>query len=230
MALMMLFYHVVLALFVAATTAEIATAGEAASAVGRPSATAGELIALDFQEIDLPTLIKFVSDLTKRNFVFDDRVRGKVSIVTSEKMSVEEVYAAFQSALHLAGFTTVTSGAITKIVPLEEAKTSAIETIGPGNVAARSDKVVTELVRLKSIAATDALPIVQQLVSSKGVAAAYAANNTLVIIDSASNIQRIRRVLDALEVKTASRQLNVLRLKNASATELTATLQQLLGE
>jgi general secretion pathway protein D len=226
---MKLFCHAVFALLVAATTAGIATAGEAA-APGRPPATGGELIALDFQEVDLPTLIRFVSDLTKRNFVFDDRVRGKISIVASQKMSVQEVYAAFQSALLLAGFTTVTSGMITKIVPLEEAKTSAIETIGPGNMAVRSDEVVTELVRLKSVAATDALPIVQQLVSSKGVAAAYAANNTLLIIDSAPNIQRIRRVLDALDVHTDPRQLNVLRLKNASASELTATLQQLLGE
>jgi general secretion pathway protein D len=227
---MMPLYKAVLALIVAGTTAEIATAGETASPVGPPSPTAEELIAVDFQEIELPTLIKFISDVTKRNFVFDDRVRGKVSIVASEKMSVEQVYAAFQSALLLAGFTTVTSGTITKIVPLEEAKTSAIETIGPGNVAVRSDKVVTELVTLKSIAVADALPIVQRLVSTKGVVAAYATNNALVIVDTASNIRRIRRVLDALEVRATSRQLNVLRLKNASATELTATLQQLLGE
>lgn len=227
---MMLFCQVALAILVAGTTAETAPAGEAAPAVGRPSATAEDLIAVDFQEVDLPTLIKFISDLTKRSFVFDDRVRGTVSIVTSEKMSVEQAYAAFQSALHLAGFTTVASGAITKIVPLEEAKTSAIETIGPGEVEVRSDEVVTELVRLKSVSVTDTLPIVQGLVSSKGVVAAYATNNTLVIVDSASNIQRIRRVLDALDVQTASRQLNVLRLKNASATDLTATLQQLLGE
>lgn len=228
---MMPLYKAVLALVVAGTTAEIATAGEAALAAGRPSAVSEELISVDFQEVELQTLIRFISDVTKRSFVFDDRVKGKVSIIAPEKMSLEQVYAAFQSALHLASFTTVTSGTITKIVPLEEAKTSAIETIGPGNVALRSDKVVTELVTLKSTTVADALPIVQRLVSSKGVVAAYTTNNTLVIVDSASNIQRIRRVLDALEVQTAStRQLNVLRPKNARATELTATLQRLLGE
>jgi general secretion pathway protein D len=153
-----------------------------------------------------------------------------VSIVAPEKMPVQQVYAAFQSALLLAGFTTVTSGAITKIVPLEEARTSAIETIGPGNVAVRSDEIVTELVSLESIPAADALPIVQRLVSKNGVVAAYASNNALVIVDTASNLRRIRRILNQLEVRTTSRQLTVLRLKNASATELTATLQQLLGE
>jgi general secretion pathway protein D len=223
-------YSAFLALIMVGTTAEIATADDAASAVDRPSATAQELIAVDFQEVELPTLIKFISDVTKRSFVFDDRVRGKVSIVAPEKMSVGQAYAAFQSALHLAGFTTVTSGTITKIVPLEEAKTSAIETIAPANVTVRSDKVVTDLVTLKSVGATDVLPIVQRLVSSKGVVAAYAPTNTLVIVDSASNIERIRRVLDALEVQTSPPQLNVLRLKNASATELAATLRQVLGE
>jgi general secretion pathway protein D len=223
-------YRAVLALIVAATTAEIAAAGEAAPALDPPSPTAAELIALDFQDIELPALIKFISAVTKRSFVFDDRVRGKVSIVAPEKMSVQQAYAAFQSALLLAGFTTVTSGAITKIVPLEEAKTSAIETIVPGNVAAHSDEIVTELVPLESIPAADALPIVQRLVSEKGVVAAYAGNNALVIVDTASNLRRIRRILNELDVHTTSRQLIVLRLKNASATELTAMLQQLLRE
>ena len=227
---MMPLYKAVLALVIAGTTAEIAIAGEAASAVGRPSATAEDLIAVDFQEVELQTLIKFISDVTKRSFVFDDRVRGKVSIVAAQKMSVEQVYAAFQSALHLAGFTTVTSGTITKIVPLGEAKTSAIETIGPDDVAVPSDKVVTEVVALKGIGVAEALPIAQRLVSPKGLVAAYARNNTLVIVDSASNIRRIRRVLDALEVQPARRQLNVLRPKNTSATELSATLEQVLGE
>lgn len=227
---MMFLYRAFLALIVAGMAAQPVAASETGAAVGRPSPIPEELIAVDFEEVELPTLIKFISDVTKRNFVFDDRVRGKVSIIAAEKMSVAQLYATFQSALHLAGFTTVTSGAITKIVPLEEARTSAIETIGPGRFGARSDKVVTELITLRSIAVTETLPIVQQLVSPKGVVAAYARNNTLVIVDSTSNIQRIRQVLDMLDVQTASPQLNVLRLKNASATELNTTLQQLLGE
>jgi len=227
---MMLSCQAILVLILGVTAAETATAAEAASAVGHPSPIAEELVAMDFQEVDLPDLIKFISEATKRNFVFDDRVRGKVSIVAPQKMSVEQAYAAFQSALHLAGFTTVTNGAITKIVPLEEAKTSAIETIGAEGVTPQSDKVVTELVTLKNLSVADALPIVERLVSPKGLAGAYTRNNTLVVVDSASNIQRIHRVLDALDVRTAAPQLHMLRLKNTSATELDATLQQLFGE
>ena len=223
-------YSGVFTLFAGVWALGVNAAEEAAPSASEASPEADELIAMDFQEVDLPTLIRFISKITGRNFLFDDRVRGKVTIVAPEKLSVDQAYAAFQSALHLACFTTVTSGAVIKIVPLQEAKSSAIETIVPGDVAVRSDKIITELFALQNVNVNDILPIIQPLVSSNGVLAAYAATNTLVIVDSASNVDRIGRILDALDVPTGQQQLNVLQLKNASAPELAATLRQVLGD
>ena len=37
-------------------------------------------VTIDFKEVELPVFIKFVSDVTGKSFVFDERIRGKVTI------------------------------------------------------------------------------------------------------------------------------------------------------
>jgi general secretion pathway protein D len=197
---------------------------------GRPSATTERMIAMNFPEVDVRILIKFISEVTGRNFVLDDRVKGNITIIAPQEMSVDEAYAAFQSALQVAGFTTVPSGAVIKIVPVQEAKSSAIETVGPGNISAQSDRIITELLSLKNADAAAMVPLVQELVSSNGVVAAYTATNTLLIVDSAANVDRLRGILAALDVREPEEQLNVLRLMNRPVTEIAPTLQSVLGQ
>src|SRR5262249_33730817 len=91
------------------------------------------LIAMDFQDVDLAVLVKFMSEMTGKNFILDDKVQGKITILSPAKMSVEEAYAAFQSALQVKGFTTVPAGAVIKVVPTKAAKTSSIRTVMPEN-------------------------------------------------------------------------------------------------
>jgi general secretion pathway protein D len=188
------------------------------------------MIAMNFPEVDVRVLIKFISEVTGRNFVLDDRVKGNITIIAPQEMSVDEAYAAFQSALQVAGFTTVPSGAVIKIVPVQEAKSSAIETVGPGNISAQSDRIITELLSLKNADAAAMVPLVQELVSSNGVVAAYTATNTLLIVDSAANVDRLRGILAALDVREPEEQLNVLRLMNRPVTEIAPTLQSVLGQ
>jgi len=217
-------------LVVVASVSVGAALAEQVSPPAQSSAAGEALIAMNFSDVELRTVIQFISEVTGRNFVFDDRVRGKITIVAPQKMSVNQAYAAFQSALSIAGFTTVPSGAVIKIVPVQEAKSSAIETVGPGDVAVRSDMTVTELFTLKNVDVKNILPIVQPLVSPDGIVVAYAATNTLVIVDSAANVDRLHGILDALDVPEPQRQLEVLRLRNTSVTELAPVLQQVLGQ
>jgi methionine-rich copper-binding protein CopC len=88
-------------------------------------------ITMDFQDVDIAALVKFISEVTGKNFILTDRVHGKLTIVSPTKMSAEEAYAVFQSALQLKGFTTVPAGAVIKIVPSKDAKSSSIETVLP---------------------------------------------------------------------------------------------------
>src|SRR5205085_7455358 len=85
-------------------------------------------IALNFQDVELPVLAKFISEVTGRNFIVDDRVRGKVTIISPTRITPDEAYVVFQSVLQVKGFTTVPSGAFTKIVPAREARETTVPT------------------------------------------------------------------------------------------------------
>src|SRR5271167_3073847 len=65
-----------------------------------------EQITMNFHQVDIPVLAKFISELTGKNFIIDESVRGKVDIISPTKVTPEEAYAMFQSALQIKGFTT----------------------------------------------------------------------------------------------------------------------------
>ncbi len=79
-----------------------------------------KLITLDFNNVDLPVFVKFVSELTGKNFVIDERVRGKVTIFSPSKVPVDRVYDLFLSVLELKGFSVVQAGPVYQIVPFAE--------------------------------------------------------------------------------------------------------------
>ena len=86
---------------------------------------------MDFQDVDIAVLVKFISEMTGKRFIVDEKVQGKLTIIVPTKVSVDEAYQAFQSALQVKGFTTVPSGPIIKIVPTKNAKSSDIRTVVP---------------------------------------------------------------------------------------------------
>src|SRR5215510_7102931 len=100
-------------------------------------------IALNFQDVELPVLAKFVSEVTGRNFIVDDRVRGKVTIISPTRITPDEAYLVFQSVLQVKGFTTVPAGAFTKIVPIREARETTVPT-----GARAGEEVVTRILPL----------------------------------------------------------------------------------
>jgi len=181
-------------------------------------------ITMNFQDIELS------AEITGKNFILDERVKGKVTIISPEKITVEEAYAVFQSVLQVKGFATVPSGAILKVLPAQEAKSTTLETILPAGQVGSSDEVVTKLLPLENVDVNNLLPIIQPLVSPNGLLAAYVATNTLILIDSSANIDRIDRILHVLDVEGQDRGVEVLRLNYAFAVEIAALLEQVLED
>lgn len=187
-------------------------------------------ITMDFQDVDLPVLVKFISEITGRNFIVDERVKGKITIISPSKISVDEAYTVFQSVLQVKGFTTVPSGSIIKILPTGEAKSSTVDTIFPGTLPPISDETVTRLMPLVNVDASNIVPIIQPLVSPNGLLATYVATNTLILIDGAANIDRIARIVHELDIRGVEWNVEVIRLNYAFATEIANTLAQVLEE
>jgi general secretion pathway protein D len=90
------------------------------------------LVAVDFDNVDLRVFIKFVSEVTGRLFLLDDRVRGQVSVRFANKIPIDQLHDVLESVLEVKGFAVIPAGPITKIVPLGTAKQRGVEVTGSG--------------------------------------------------------------------------------------------------
>ncbi len=193
------------------------------AARAEPPAPPDATIALNFQDVELPVLAKFVSEVTGRNFILDDRVRGKVTIISPTRITPDEAYLVFQSVLQVKGFTTVPSGGFVKIVPAREAR----ETTVPSGARA-GDEVVTRILPLRHAEATGLVPVLQPLVSKDGLLTAYPPTNSLVVIDAGGNVERLTGLLADLDAPASERALDVVPLRYAAADDLARRVREAL--
>ena len=108
-----------------------------------------QYVSIDFNNVDINVFIKFISELTGINFVVDQRVKGKVTIISPSKISLNEAYKVFESVLEVHGYTTVKSGEVVKIIPSPDARSKSIETKLKEEATSPEDKIVTQLIPLR---------------------------------------------------------------------------------
>ncbi|MBW1707232.1 MAG: hypothetical protein JRJ86_19080, partial [Deltaproteobacteria bacterium] len=106
-------------------------------------------VTINFDNVAINIFIRFISELTGKNFVIDKAIRGKVTIISPTKITVDEAYKVFESVLEVNGYTTVPAGSIIKIVPSVSARSKDIETRLKREISIRQDTLVTQLVPLK---------------------------------------------------------------------------------
>ncbi len=188
-----------------------------------------DLITLNYQNVEIPVLARLISELTGKNFVIDENVRGKVSIISPTRVTPEQAYSIFQSVLQLKGFTTVQAGPVIKIVPARDVRQSAALTQSQEPGLVEGDQYVTRMVRLRNTDATSIMSVIQPMISHDGLIAAFPQDNTLIITDSAFNVQRLLRIIGTLDVRGIQQNVAVIPLKLAYATDLAAQIDKIMG-
>ena len=181
-------------------------------------------ITIDFDNVDIRLFIKYISELTGKNFVVDKSVQGNVTIVSPTKISEEEAYKVFESVLEVHGFTTVRSGSIYKILPSARARSQNVEMLQMGLSDYPEDKVVTQLVSLKYSSPVDLKKVLTPLVSKSSVIISHPQSGMLIITETLSNIQKLLGIIALLDVESREAEVAVIPLKNASSTSLAKIL------
>jgi general secretion pathway protein D len=212
--------------------AENGSAGSAARAAapGRPDPASGKLgkyVTIDFDNVDILAFVKFMSELTGKNFVVDESVKGKVSVFSPQKISSAEAYKVFESVLEIHGLTTVPSGDVIKIVPNQQAREKSVETRLRAEGIGPNDRVITQIVPLKYASPDDMKKVLDPLVSKSSVILSYPPTQMLVITDVQSNIKRLLKIVSALDVVGAGEQIHIIPLKYAVASDTAASLNSI---
>ena len=178
---------------------------------------------LNVRDADIRAFIADAAKVTGRTFIIDSRVQGKVTVVTDRPLSRTEYLEVFLSTLRANNLIAVpTANGAFRVQPLDGAATQPTRV---GSSGASRNAFVTEIVRLRSIDAQSALDTVRPLVSQQGSVTANRAGNSIVLVDFADNIRRIREVLRRVDTDNAS--TRVVTLQNAGAAEIATALQAL---
>ena len=184
-------------------------------------------ITIDFDNVEINLLIKYISELTGKNFIVDPAVRGNVTIISPTKISENDAYLVFESVLEIHGFTTVPSGAVIKIVPSAEARSRSIDTIQAGDVTQPEDRVVTQLVPLKYTTPVEMQKVLQPLVSKTSVVIPHTQSGMLIITETLSNIKRLMSIVETLDVEYSREEFVVIPLNFGNANKISTILKNI---
>jgi len=181
---------------------------------------------MNVRDADIRAFIADAARVTGRTFIIDSRVQGKVTVVTDRPLSRSEYFEVFLSTLRANGLVAVpTSNGAFRIQPIDNA---AAQPSRIGSAGAARNSLVTEIVRLRAIDAASAVDTVRALVSAQGSVTANRGGNSIVIVDFADNVRRVREVIRRIDTDNAS--TRVISLKNAGAREIATALQALVGQ
>jgi general secretion pathway protein D len=183
-------------------------------------------VTIDFDNVDISLFVKFISELTGKNFVIDKAVKGKVTIISPTKITVQEAYRVFESVLEVHGYTTVPAGKIIKIVPAVAARGKDIETRLREEALTPEDKVVTQLVRLRYADPNELKKLFAPLISKSSVIVSYPPTGMLIVTDVQSNIRRLLSIIAAIDVPGIGEEISVVPLEYATASVMAKSLNE----
>ncbi|MDP3352044.1 MAG: type II secretion system secretin GspD [Hydrogenophaga sp.] len=187
-----------------------------------------EPVTLNFVAADIESVARTMATITGRNVVVDPRVKGTVNLATERPVSPTAALNQFAAVLRLQGFSIVDTGGLYKIVPEADAKLQGnVVNAGSVNALPTSNQVVTQIFRLNHESANNLVPVLRPLIGPNNTINVNPGNNSLVITDYADNLQRIGRIITALDVAGAT-DVEVIPLQHAVAADLAALVSRLI--
>ena len=189
------------------------------------SAKAGSPVTLNFTDADIDSVARAMAAITGRTVLVDPRVKGTLTLTTDAPVAPARAYNQFLAALRLQGYTVVQSAGIDKVVPEADAKLQS-DAVNAGPVSNGTSVVMTQIFRLNFENPNNLLQVLRPLISPNNTITVSPGSNSLVVTDYADNLQRIARIIAALDVSSAAG-VEVFPLRHALASDLAPLVTRL---
>lgn len=189
----------------------------------------GRKVTFNFVDVELLAVAKFISEITGRNFILDERIKGKISIIAPTQLSTDDAIRLFTSVLELKGFTIVGSGINAyKIVPLAEAKQHGIRVTSERTLL--DESYLARLIPLTNITSDEALRFLRPVISKDGHIAEFGPGNMLLVVDKGSNVENILSIVEMIDKPIGSDRAEMIKLTFASADAVAKILNDAFGK
>ena len=198
---------------------------QAAEDMPLPATKARAPVTLNFANAEIEMVSRAMGTMLDRQILVDPRVRGQINLTSDKAVPPAEAWRQYLAALRGLGFTVVENAGLLKVVPEAEAKLQA-GTVQIGQPQARGDQILTQIFRLNHENPNNLVPVLRPLISANNTINANAGNSTLIITDYADNLQRIAKIIAALDQPAVS-DVEVVPLKHAVAADIAPLVQRL---
>jgi len=184
---------------------------------------------IDFSDVEIRKVIETVSEITGRNFLVDDRVQGRVTVIGPKSLTSEEMYQVFLSILHVKGFALVPSGKINKIVPAANISTYGVQ-MKVGGIGDEStlDSYVTQVIHVQYTEAVDLKNLLAPLLPKTDRITSYGPTNLLIVTTTESLLSRLNQIVALVDVPGAREEVRIIEVRNASVEELAGKITQVI--
>jgi len=199
---------------------------QTAGAAGAATRGAGRApVTVNFVNADLEAVTRAFAAMLNRPIAVDPRVKGTITVYSEQPQSVAQAYQTYLSALRGLGFAVIETGGLLKVVPEAEAKLQT-STVSVGDVGRRGDVIITQIFTLRHENPNNLVAVLRPLITGNNTINASPGNNSLVITDYAENLQRLAKIIAALDQPTAS-DVEVIPLEHLVAADVAAMVQRL---
>ena len=190
------------------------------------SPTESATVTLSFNNADIESVASVVAKTTGQTILVDPQVKGTITLISNKPVTKAKALDSFSTALRTSGFALVETNGIYRVVTQADAKLVSTS-VATGKGKQEGDQIITRVFKVNYESANNLLPVLRPLVSPNNTINAYPGNNTIVVTDYASNIQRISELLDSIDAPTSS-DVQTIKLRYAIALDLAAMLNKVL--
>ncbi len=185
-------------------------------------------IAFNFDKARITDVIMTVAELLKINYIIDEGVSGSITINTTTKIPLDQLFPVFQQVLAINNVAMVKTGELYRFVPMKEVDKHPIA-IYYGRDAEHlpdEDRMIVQIIPFLYMPPQAIINLLQPMISANGSIYEAKDLNALVLTDLSSNVRRLLSIINALDIKNyQNTKVDVYAVKNARVGEMIKDLQ-----
>jgi general secretion pathway protein D len=182
------------------------------------------MVSLNFNRADLVEIIHIIAQQLRLTYTIDPEVKGTVTINSAAPLRPEDLLPIFHQVLRMNGAVAVRTGNLYHIMPIKDGKGLA-RPVGQS----REDSFALQVVPVRFFAVAEMKRVLTPFLRPGGEIIEHPRGNFLIIMDLASNIQRLVEIADMIDVQVfAGTRMEVYQPKVASAEELAQEMAKVM--
>ncbi len=186
---------------------------------------------VNLKNISLVDFVKFVSEFTNTNFVYNEKdLSGEVTIDSRLEMKTDDLLEIFYSTLNLNNLIAVDKGSYIQILRNTEIKNFKDDYKRNLENSTKYEGMVTTILKLNKINAKNLALSFNKLKSKYGFVQHIKGINAIIVRDSSDRIKKMIKIIKDLEKEAGDFEIKAVEIHNTSATNVEKSLRKFFSE